>query len=152
MENNARRAAGTMTFVDALLRWAFVRRRSAEGDRADLDAGQTLIVAAFSKSLGGEAMIPAGKGRQIARLKAGYLHLAPGQAPVWGERTGARQSTALVAPLSLRGEGERVPAARKFRRFELVTGQGTFDLAVPLADVALVTYALSTAKAETASR
>jgi hypothetical protein len=152
MASKARRAAGTMTFVDVLLRWAFVRRRSAEGDRADLDAGHTLIVAAYSKSMGGEAMVPAGKGRQIARLKAGYLHLAAGRVPLWVERTGARQSTALVPPFSLRGEGERVPAARKFRRFKLVTGQGMFDLAVPLADVELVKYALSMAKAETASR
>ncbi|WP_262412688.1 hypothetical protein [Actinacidiphila acidipaludis] len=48
-----RRAAGTETAGDVLLRWTGLRRRSAEQDRKDLDAGETLVVSAFSRTWAG---------------------------------------------------------------------------------------------------
>lgn len=138
-----RRAAGTETTLDVLLRWVWMRRRSAEGDRADLDAGETLLVAGFSKSLGGERLVGIGKGRKIAVTRRGQLRLTAGESPVWAELTGERRRIALVPPFALEGEGEKVPGGTKFRRYKLVAGDGTYDLAVPVKDVELVRYALS---------
>jgi len=107
------------------------------------------MVAAFSKSIGGQEVVSVGRGRKIPRLKAGYLHLAAGQRPVWVGRAGKRHSAELVPPLALTGEGERVPAARKLRRYTLATGNGAFDVALPKVDVELVRYALSTVRIPT---
>ena len=137
-----RRAAGTTTFADVVLRLILVRRRSPEKDIRDLDAGETLVVAAFSKTVGGERLISAGKGRRIPLLKRGDLRLAADRPPEWVQRTGGRLTTELVPPFTLRGEGEKMRGGPKFRRFELVTGDGTYDLAVPLRDVELVRHAL----------
>jgi hypothetical protein len=138
-----RRAAGTVIFVDVLLRLLQIQRRSPAKDLQDLDAGQTLVVAGFSKTVGGERMISAGKGRQLALLKRGDLQLTAGRPPVWVQRNGGQLTAELVPPLALKGEGEKVPAAPKFRRYTLVTGDGTYDLAVPLKDVDLVRHALA---------
>ncbi|SFF54923.1 hypothetical protein SAMN05216251_118112 [Actinacidiphila alni] len=135
---DVRRAAGTRTLVDLVLQWTWVRRRSAEGDRADLDDGVTLKVSGFTKSIGGTAM--AGK---ATRLRPGWLLVAAGQPPIWEDRSG-KHRTELSGPLGLIGDGDRVPAGPKFRRYTLKSAGRSYDLAVPLADVETVRYALST--------
>ncbi|WP_405589930.1 hypothetical protein [Streptomyces sp. NBC_01190] len=131
-----RRAAGTRSALQVWLSWIGIQRRSPEGDCADLDAGETLIVAAHSKSIGGQS---------TPRTMIGALHLTAGRAPLWGRgQIGTKQRVTLAPPLSLEGEGEKVPLMRKFRRYILVTGDGSYDVALPEADAVLVRHALGT--------
>jgi hypothetical protein len=152
MGNRKRRSVGTVSGTDLLLRWTFIRRRTPEQDRADLDAGRTLVVISLSKTLGGESLIRVGKGKQIARLKSGHLHLSTTEPIAWEARTGADRRTVLAGPLELRGEGTKLPGGRKFAGYELVTGQGVFDLAIPRKDAELVRYALSLTGEKAAAR
>ncbi|MGQ4479319.1 hypothetical protein [Streptomyces sp. SAS_276] len=136
-----RRAAGTQTMLDVLLRWAWIRRRTSARDIADFDSGQPLRVVGFTQSIGGTVKVSVGKGRQVARLRQGYLRLAVGEAPVWSDARGGRSAT-LQAPFRLKPAGGKVRLAPKFERYELVTGAGTYDLAVPKTDGKLVRHAL----------
>lgn len=144
MGTTKRRAAGTQTMTDVLLRWTWIRRRSPEGDRRDFEAGQTLVVRAMSKSIGGEIPMSIGRGRQVTRPKPGDLHLCADRPPTFVLLRGGA-ATALPAPLELRGEGERIPLAVKFRRFTLISGDTTHDLVIPAADADLVRHALAAA-------
>lgn len=135
----ARRAAGTLTGVDVLLRWTWIRRRSSAQDIEDFENGQALLVAGFTKSIGGAAMSSVGKGEQIARLRSGQLRLALGEEPVWTDRRGDRTAS-LRPPFSLKPTGVKLPLGPKFERYELVTADGTFDLALPKKDRELVRH------------
>ncbi|MGY1499920.1 hypothetical protein ACW4TU_25645 [Streptomyces sp. QTS52] len=139
-----RRSAGTETLVDVLLRWTWIRRRTSAQDIADFDAGQPLRVVGFTQSIGGTVEVSVGKGKQIARLRQGYLRLAVGEAPVWSDARGGRSAT-LQAPFGLKPAGGKVRLAPKFERYELVTGAGTYDLAVPKKDGELVRHAFGDA-------
>ncbi|WP_405859551.1 hypothetical protein OG407_19055 [Streptomyces sp. NBC_01515] len=136
----ARRAAGTLTTVDVLLRWAWIRRRTSAQDIEDFENGQVLLVAGFTKSIGGAAMSSVGKGKQIARLRSGQLRLAVGEEPVWTDRRGDRTAS-LRPPFSLKPTGVKLPLGPKFERYELVTADGTFDLALTKKDRDLVRHA-----------
>jgi hypothetical protein len=144
MGTTKRRAAGTQTAIDVLLRWTWIRRRSPEGDLRDFEAGQTLVVRALSKSIGGESMTNLGRGRQVARPKAGDLYLCADEPPTFVPLRGG-SATSLAAPLELRGEGERIPLAVKFRSFTLISGDVEHHLVIPAVDVALVRHALAAA-------
>ncbi|WP_329350874.1 hypothetical protein OG226_32255 [Streptomyces sp. NBC_01261] len=78
-------------------------------------------------------MSSVGKGRQIARLRSGQLRLAVGEEPVWTDRRGERTAS-LRPPFSLKPTGVKLPLGPKFERYELVTADGTFDLALPEKD------------------
>lgn len=134
-----RRSAGTETMVDVLLRWAWIRRRTPAQDIADFDGGQPLRVVGFTQSIGGAVKVSVGKGKQIARMRQGYLRLAAGEAPVWNDVRGGRSAT-LQAPFRLKPTAGKVRLAPKFERYELVTGTGTYDLAVPRKDGELVRH------------
>jgi hypothetical protein len=142
MGQGLRRSAGTQTALDVLLRWAWIRRRSSAQDIEDFTGGQTIQVVAFTKSIGGEAMISVGKGKQIARMRSGYLHFTVGQPPVWHDRRDGASAT-LRPPFTLTPKGEKVPLAPKFTRFMLATAGRTHDIAIPKKDVEFVRYALS---------
>ncbi|MFJ1610230.1 hypothetical protein ACIOHS_43990 [Streptomyces sp. NPDC088253] len=141
----ARRSAGTETALDVLLRWAWIRRRTPAQDIEDFRNGQPLQVVGFTKSIGGAAMASVGRGKQFARLRQGYLRLAVGEAPVWSDRRGERTAS-LKLPFELKLTGEKVPMAPKFERYELVTADGTYDLAVPKKDAELVRYVFGPAQ------
>lgn len=141
----ARRAAGTETTLDVLLRWAWIRRGTPARDIEDFRNGQPLQVVGFTKSIGGAAMVSVGRGKQIARLRQGYLRLAVGEEMVWSDRRGDRSAT-LKAPFRLKLTDEKVPMAPKFERYELVTADGTYDLAVPKKDGELVRYVFGQAQ------
>ncbi|MEU9174351.1 hypothetical protein AB0D34_42470 [Streptomyces sp. NPDC048420] len=136
-----RRSAGTETMLDVLLRWTRIRHRTPARDIADYDGGQPLRVVGFTQSIGGTVKVSVGKGRQIARLRQGYLRLAAGEPPLWKDARGGRSAT-LQAPFRLKPAGGGVRLAPKFERYELVTGAGTYDLAVPKKDGDLVRHAL----------
>ncbi|MFF9607868.1 hypothetical protein ACF1GY_37400 [Streptomyces sp. NPDC014684] len=136
-----RRSAGTETLVDVLLRWARIRRRTPAQDIADFDGGQPLRVIGFTQSIGGTVKVPVGKGKQIARVRQGYLRLAVGEAPVWNDARGGRSAT-LQAPFQVKPVAGKVRLARKFERYELITGAGIYDLAVPRKDGELVRHVL----------
>ncbi|MET9039664.1 hypothetical protein [Streptomyces mirabilis] len=140
-----RRSAGTETVLDVLLRWAWIRRRSSAQDIEDFRNGQPFQVVGFTKSIGGAAVASVGRGKQIARTRQGYLRLAVGEAPVWGDRRGGRSAT-LQSPFGLKLTGEKVPMAPKFERYELVTADGTYDVAVPKKDAELVRYVFGPAQ------
>ncbi|MFJ9900931.1 hypothetical protein ACIQPR_47210 [Streptomyces sp. NPDC091280] len=127
--------------VDVLLRWAWIRRSTPARDIADFDGGQPLRVVGFTQSIGGTVKVSVGRGKQIARLRQGYLRLAAGEAPVWNDARGSR-SAILQAPFQLKLAGGKVRMAPKFERYELVTGAGTYDLAVPKKDGDLLRYVL----------
>ncbi|MDO0936776.1 hypothetical protein QQY66_35575 [Streptomyces sp. DG2A-72] len=135
-----RRSAGTQTMLDVLLRWTWIRRRTAARDITDFDGGQPLRVVGFTQSIGGAVKVSVGKGKQIARLRQGYLRLAAGEPPLWKDARGDRSVT-LQAPFRLKPAGGKVRLAPKFERYELVTGAGTYDLAVPKEDGELVRHA-----------
>ncbi|MEH0577824.1 MULTISPECIES: hypothetical protein [Streptomyces] len=134
-----RRSAGTETALDVLLRWAWIRRRTPAQDIEDFKNGQPLQVVGFTKSIGGAAVASIGRGKEIARTRQGYLRLAVGEDPVWADRRGGRSAT-LRPPFGLKPTGEKVPMAPKFERYELVTADGTYDVAVPKKDGELVRY------------
>ncbi|MEU9327709.1 hypothetical protein AB0D91_28515 [Streptomyces canus] len=134
-----RRSAGTETMVDVLLRWTQIRRRTPARDIADFDDGQPLRVVGFTRSIGGAVKVSAGQGRQIARLRQGHLRLAAGEPPLWKDARGNRSAT-LQAPFRLRPAGGKLRLAPKFERYELVTGAGTYDLAVPKKDGELMRH------------
>lgn len=138
----ARRAAGTQTGLDVLLRWMWIRRRTSAQDIEDFRNGKPILVVGFSQTIGGEVLVSVGKGKKIARLRQGYLRLAGGDAPIWTDRRGGR-SARLQSPFSLRSVPKKVRLAPKFEGYELVTSQGVFDLAVPKKDAALVQYAFA---------
>jgi hypothetical protein len=140
-----RRSAGTETALDVLLRWAWIRRRTSAQDIDDFSNGQPLQVVGFTKSIGGAAVASVGRDKQIARTRQGYLRLAVGKEPVWSDRRGGRSAT-MKSPFGLRPTGERVPMAPKFERYELVTADGTYDLAVPKKDGELVRYVFGQAQ------
>ncbi|MFD8814729.1 hypothetical protein ACFV23_25375 [Streptomyces sp. NPDC059627] len=135
-----RRSAGTETMVDVLLRWAWIRRRTPARDIADFDGGQPLRVVGFTQSIGGTVRVSVGRGKQIARLRQGYLRLAAGEAPVSDARGG--RSETLQGPFRLKPAAGKVRLARKFERYELVTGAGAYDLTVPRKDGELVRHVL----------
>ncbi|WP_405952866.1 hypothetical protein OG588_48235 [Streptomyces prunicolor] len=134
-----RRSAGTETMLDVLLRWTWIRRRTPARDIADFDGGQPLRVVGFTQTIGGMVKVSVGKGKQVARLRQGYLRLAAGEAPVWSDTRGGRSAT-LQAPFWLKPAGGKVRLAPKFERYELVTGAGTYDLAVPKRDGELMRH------------
>ncbi|MET8076901.1 hypothetical protein [Streptomyces sp. NPDC005303] len=136
-----RRSAGSETLLDVLLRWTGIRRRTSMGDIADFDGGQPLRVVGFTQNIGGEVRVSVGGGKQVARMRQGHLRLAPGEPPLWKDARGDRSAT-LQAPFRLKPTGGKVRLAPKFERYELVTGAGTYDLAVPTKDVELVRHAL----------
>ncbi|MCX5235221.1 hypothetical protein OG824_08270 [Streptomyces prunicolor] len=136
-----RRSVGTQTLLDVLLRWTWIRRRTPARDIADFDAGQPLRVVGFTQTIGGTVKVSVGKGKQVARSRQGYLRLAIGEAPVWSDARGGRSAT-LQAPFRLKPAGGKVRLAPKFERYELVTGAGTYDLAVPKQDAELLRHAL----------
>jgi hypothetical protein len=142
----ARRSAGTETMLDVPLRWTWIRRRTSAQDIEDFGNGQPLLVVGFTKSIGGTATAAVGKGRQIVRLRQGNLLLAVGEEPVWSDRRGGR-SASLRPPFALKFTGEKVPMAPKFERYDLVTADGTYDLAVPRNDGELVRYVFGAATA-----
>ncbi|MFJ8139151.1 hypothetical protein [Streptomyces sp. NPDC096013] len=131
--------------VDVLLRWTWIRRRSPARDIEDYKSGQALLVMGMTKTIAGEARVTVGKGKQIARLRSGYLRLSADGQPSWSDRRGDRNAI-LRPPFSLKPTGEKVPMGPKFERYELVTGDGTFDLAVPKKDGELVRYAFGPAQ------
>ncbi|MCX5235257.1 hypothetical protein OG824_08480 [Streptomyces prunicolor] len=135
-----RRSAGTQTMLDVLLRWTWIRRRTPARDIADFDSGQPLRVVGFTQTIGGTVKVSVGKGRQIARQRQGYLRLAAGESPLWKDARGGRSAT-LQPPFRLKPAGGKVRLAPKFDRYELVTGAGTYDLAVPKKDRELVRHA-----------
>lgn len=135
----ARRAAGTQTMLDVLLRWTWIRRRTPARDIADFENGQVLRVVGFTKNIGGTVTRSVGNGRSIARLRQGNLRLALGEAPVWSDRRGDRTAT-LHPPFRLKLTDAKVPMARKFDRYELVTADGRYDLAVPKLDGELIRH------------
>ncbi|MGW0578689.1 hypothetical protein ACWD25_22600 [Streptomyces sp. NPDC002920] len=141
----ARRAAGTETATDVLLRWTRIRRRTPAQDIQDFRGGLPLKVVGYTRSIGGAAMVPVGGGRRIARLRMGYLRLAFGEAPVWSDRRGNR-SASLRSPFRLEPRSEKVRMGPKFERYELVTADGTYDLAVPRKDGELVRYVFGAAQ------
>ncbi|MFE4821532.1 hypothetical protein ACFRFU_34835 [Streptomyces sp. NPDC056704] len=131
--------------LDVLLRWTWIRRRTAAQDIEDFRSGQALQVVGFTKSIGGEAVASVGRGKEIARTRQGYLRLAVGEAPVWSDRRGGRSAT-LRPPFGFNPTGKKVPMAPKFERYELVTADGTYDLAVPKRDAELVRYVFGPAR------
>ncbi|MGX9889025.1 hypothetical protein [Streptomyces sp. NPDC002276] len=139
----ARRSAGTLTAVDVLLRWTWIRRRSPAQDIEDFKSGQALLVMGMTKTIAGEVTAKVGKGKQIVRLRSGHLSLTAGGEPVWSDRRGDRSAT-LKPPFSLK-PGEKVRLGPKFERYELVTEDGTFDLIVTKVDGKLVRYAFGQA-------
>ncbi|MET7737433.1 hypothetical protein ABZT02_39855 [Streptomyces sp. NPDC005402] len=141
----ARRSAGTQTVLDVLLRWTWIRRRTPAQDIEDYENGQTLRVVGFTKNIGGVDTRSVGKGKSIARLRQGYLRLAPAEAPVWSDRRGDRTAT-LHPPFQLRLTAEKVPLAHKFDRYELVAADGTYDLVVPKMDGKLIRHVLLSAE------
>ncbi|MDV9171346.1 hypothetical protein R6V09_14600 [Streptomyces sp. W16] len=122
-----------------LLRWTWIRRRTLAQDIEDFRNGQALLVVGYTKSIAGVAMASVGKGKQIARLRQGFLSLALDEEPRWSDRRGDR-SASLRLPFSLKPTGVKVPMAPKFECYELATADGTFDLAVPQKDGELVRY------------
>ncbi|MET7354778.1 hypothetical protein [Streptomyces mirabilis] len=128
-----------------LLRWVWIRRRTPAQDIEDFRNGQPLQVVGFTKSIGGAVMVSVGRGKQIARTRQGYLRLVVGEEPVWSDRRGGRSAT-LKVPFGLKLTGEKVPMAPKFERYELVTADGTYDLAVPKRDAELVRYVFGPAQ------
>jgi hypothetical protein len=125
--------------LDVLLRWTWIRRRGPAQDIADFDSGRPLRVVGFTQSIGGTATVSVGKGKQVARLRQGYLRLALGEEPVWTDTRGGRTAL-LKPPFRLTASGGKVRLAPKFERYELVTDEGTYDLAVPKKDGELVRY------------
>jgi hypothetical protein len=73
------------------------------------------------------------------------LRLVVGEAPVWSDRRGGRSAT-LRPPFGVKLTGEKVPMAPKFERYELVTADGTYDVAVPKKDAELVLYVFGPAQ------
>lgn len=136
----ARRSAGTETGLDALLRWTWIRRRTPAQDIEDFKNGQPLQVVGYTQTIGGAAMVWVGRGKSIARLRSGLLLLTVGEEPVWSDRRGSRSAT-LRPPIGIRPTGEKVPMARKFEKYEVVTAEGTYDLMIPKKDAELVQYA-----------
>ncbi|WP_256251896.1 hypothetical protein [Streptomyces sp. yr375] len=134
-----------MTVVDVLLRWVWIRRRTSAQDIEDFRNGQPFQVVGFTKSIGGAAVASIGRGKEIVRLRQGYLRLAVGDAPVWTDRRGGR-SVALRPPFRLEPTGEKMPMAPKFERYELATADGTYDVAVPKKDGALVRFVFGAAR------
>jgi hypothetical protein len=126
--------------LDVLLRWTWIRRRTPARDIADFDDGQPLRVVGFTQSIGGAVKVSVGKGKQVARLRQGYLRLAAGEPPHWKDARGDPSAT-LQAPFRLKPAGGKVRLAPKFERYELVTGAGTYDLAVSKKDAELVRHA-----------
>ncbi len=141
----ARRSAGTETGLDVLLRWAWIRRRTPAQDMEDFRNGQPLQVVGFTKSIGGAAMVSVGRGKQIARLRSGYLRLVVEEEPVWSDRRGSRSAT-LRPPFGIKPTGEKVPMAPKFEQYEVVTADGTYDLSIPKKDAELVQNVFGLAK------
>jgi hypothetical protein len=134
-----RRSAGTEIMLDVLLRWTWIRRRTPARDIADFDGGQPLRVVGFTMSIGGAVEVSVGKGKQVARLRQGYLRLAAGEPPLWKDARGDRSVT-LQGPFQLRPVGGKVRLAPKFERYDLVTDAETYDLAVPKKDGELVRH------------
>ncbi|MFD5629130.1 hypothetical protein [Streptomyces sp. NPDC127072] len=110
----------------------------------DFRNGQPLKVVGYTKSIGGAVMVSIGKGKRIPRLRQGYLRLVLGEAPLWSDRRGGR-SASLRAPFRLELKEEKVRMAPKFERYELVTVDGTYDIAVPRKDRELVQHAFDAA-------
>ncbi|WP_405834794.1 hypothetical protein [Streptomyces sp. NBC_01176] len=128
-----------------LLRWTWVRRRTPAQDIEDFRNGRPLQVVGFTRSIGGAAMVSVGRGKQIARLRSGSLRLVVGEEPVWSDRRGSRSAT-LRPPFGIKPTGERVPMAPKFEQYEVVTADGTYDLAIPKKDAELMRYVLGPAQ------
>ncbi|MFF2510702.1 hypothetical protein [Streptomyces sp. NPDC058086] len=75
----------------------------------------------MGESIGGTVKVSVGKGKQVARLRQGYLRLAAGEAPVWSDTRGDRSAT-LKPPFRLKPTAGKVRLAPKFERYELVRG------------------------------
>ncbi|MET9364467.1 hypothetical protein ABZX93_26610 [Streptomyces sp. NPDC006632] len=135
MTSNVRRAAGTQTFSDTLLRWLWIKRPSTAKDSEDYLAGTTLKVSCFSRTLA----------EGSARRQPGYLHLTHGQPITW-HRSGGR-SVVLSPPFALRPSQAR-SGHWKLACFDLDTAEGSRDLVIPKADAVLVQQALLAAAQE----
>jgi hypothetical protein len=138
--NKKRRASGTRTMLDVLLRWSWIRRRTPEGDIEDFGNGQTIEVVAMTKSLGAPRLGVKVKGQRLHMPKQGLLSLTAGSAPVWQDRR-SKETVTVSVPCALVGDGKKIPP--RFAEFELETGEGTHQLIIPRADVAFVRFALA---------
>ncbi|MCX3062226.1 hypothetical protein [Streptomyces beihaiensis] len=133
MSSNIRRAAGTQTFFDVLLRWLWIKRPSPTRDRDDFLAGTTLTVSCFSRAIAGGSAC-----RQL-----GYLHLTHGQPITW-HRSG-RRPVVLRPPFALIPCPAKSPGRWKLASFHLDTAEGPRDLLIPKLDGPLVEQALKAA-------
>ncbi|MEV8524359.1 hypothetical protein AB0451_09390 [Streptomyces sp. NPDC052000] len=134
MSSTIRRAAGTQSFSDVLLRWLWIKRPSAAKDAEDYAAGTTLKVTCFSRTVAGAS----------GRRRLGYLHLTHGQPITW-HRAGS-QPVVLRAPFVLTPSEAR-SGHWKLAAFDLNTAEGSRDLVIPKADIELVERALKSADA-----
>jgi hypothetical protein len=82
-------------------------------------------------------MVSVVRGKEIARLRQGFLRLAVGEESVWEDRRQGRSAT-LRQPFELKPTGEKVSMVPKFERYELGTADGTYELAVPKKGAELV--------------
>ncbi|WP_329456287.1 hypothetical protein [Streptomyces sp. NBC_01497] len=134
-----RRTAGTATFLDVLLRWTWIRRRTTEKDIADLEQGWSLEMVAHSRTVGLPKTVRVGKGKQINALKIGRLALSPDGGMVWSAQRGG-EAVPLTGPFAL-SEEPTGKSVLKFAVYELETGGGTFDVAITKVDVGLLRHA-----------
>ncbi|MFE9568877.1 hypothetical protein ACFYMW_10350 [Streptomyces sp. NPDC006692] len=134
MSSKIRRAAGTQSPSDVLIRRLWIKRPSAAKDAEDYAAGTTLKVTCFSRTVAGAS----------GRRQLGYLHLTHGQPITW-HRAGS-QPVLLRAPFVLT-PSEVSSGHRKLAAFDLNTADGPRDLAIPKADRDPVERALKSAEA-----
>lgn len=140
--NRKRRASGTRTMLDVLLRWSWIRRRTPEGDIEDFGDGQTIEVMALTKSLGAPRLGAKVKGQRLRMSEQGFLSLTAGSAPVRQDRR-SKETVTVSLPCALVGDGKKLPPRFAEFEFELETGEGTHQLIIPRADVAFVRFALA---------
>ncbi|WP_244174538.1 hypothetical protein [Streptomyces murinus] len=105
-------------------------------------------IVGFTKSIGGAVMTSIGRGKKIARTRSGFLRCAPGEMPVWTDRTGEKKSVLLRPPFALEPVDDKVPMASKFERYELSTADGTYDVIVPKKDAELMRHVFGGSEAE----
>ncbi len=132
MADQARRAAGTLTFLDVLRHAAGGPRGSSEADLAALDGGTTLLVAAFRRS--------------GSRMRRGQLVLSA-TAVAWrpSRLVGYGPAEAIGGPYRIAGVGMVNSTAVKANLFRAISFEAAgqpWELAVPIIDVPLVRAAL----------
>ncbi|MFG2947334.1 hypothetical protein [Streptomyces adustus] len=127
MTSNVRRAAGTQTFSDVLLRWLWIKRPTPAGDLDLFANGVTLKVTCFLR--------PLGQTGPISRL--GTLHLTHGKPVIW---QGRGQELTLLPPLALTASAVKT-GHWKLTALDLTSPSGSFTLKMPKLDVTLVRHA-----------